>query len=104
MAIPEICLSSGNAKPMPVLGLGLGAADPTPEIITNAVLDAIELGYRMFDTAAFYQTEETLGDAIAQAISRGLIKSRDELFITSKLWLHDNYGDRVLPALQKSLR
>nr|XP_017220713.1 PREDICTED: non-functional NADPH-dependent codeinone reductase 2-like [Daucus carota subsp. sativus] len=107
MAIPEICLSSGNAKPMPVLGLGLGASDPTPEVITNtkkAVLDAIELGYRMFDTAAFYQTEEALGEAIAQAISRGLIKSRDELFITSKLWLHDNYGDRVLPALQKSLR
>ena len=60
MAIPEICLSSGNAKPMPVLGLGLGASDPTPEVITNtkkAVLDVIELGYRMFDTAAFYQTE-----------------------------------------------
>ncbi|KAK1381407.1 hypothetical protein POM88_028151 [Heracleum sosnowskyi] len=81
MAVPEISLSSGNAKSMPVLGLGLGASDPTPE-----------------------QTEEALGEAISQAISCGLIKSRDELFITSKLWLTDNYGDRVLPALQKSLQ
>ncbi|KAK1381402.1 non-functional NADPH-dependent codeinone reductase 2-like [Heracleum sosnowskyi] len=107
MAIPEISLSSGNAKSMPVLGLGLGASDPTPEVITNtikAVLEAIELGYRMFDAAFFYQTEEALGEAISQAISCGLIKSRDELFITSKLWLTDNYGDRVLPALQKSLQ
>ncbi|KAL1807227.1 non-functional NADPH-dependent codeinone reductase 2-like [Daucus carota subsp. sativus] len=107
MAIPEIILSSGNAKAMPVLGLGLGTLDPTPEFLTSmikAVLEAIELGYRMFDTASFYRTEEALGEAISQAISCGLIKSRDELFITSKIWLNDNYGDRVLPALQKSLR
>ncbi|KAL8106276.1 hypothetical protein AgCh_029895 [Apium graveolens] len=107
MTIPEISLSSGNAKAMPVLGLGLGAFDPTPEVIAStikAVLEAIELGYRMFDTAFFYQTEEALGEAISQAISCGLIKSRDELFITSKLWLTDNHGDRVLPALQKTLK
>ena len=107
MAIPEIILSSGNAKAMPVLGPGLGTLDPTPEFLTSmikAVLEAIELGYRMFDTASFYRTEEALGEAISQSISCGLIKSRDELFITSKIWLNDNYGDCVLPALQKSLR
>ncbi|MCL7045781.1 hypothetical protein MKW94_018527 [Papaver nudicaule] len=69
-----------------------------------ALLKAIEVGYRHFDTAAVYQTEEPLGEAIAEALQIGLIKSRDELFITSKLWCVDAHPDRVLPALRNSLR
>ncbi|KAK1381178.1 non-functional NADPH-dependent codeinone reductase 2-like [Heracleum sosnowskyi] len=103
--IPEVTLSSGNAKTMPVLGLGT-AADPfpAPEVVVKAVLEAIELGYRMFDTASLYQTEEALGEAISQAVSLGLIKSRDDVFISSKLWCTDNHADCVLPALQKCLK
>ncbi|KAL8106278.1 hypothetical protein AgCh_029897 [Apium graveolens] len=104
-SIPEVTLNSGNAKTMPVLGLGTGSLpSPAPEAVIKAVLEAIELGYRMFDTATFYQTEEALGEAISQALSLGLIKSRDELFITSKLFCTDNHGDRVLPALRKTLQ
>ncbi|KAL8106152.1 non-functional NADPH-dependent codeinone reductase 2-like [Apium graveolens] len=104
-SIPEVTLSSGNAKAMPVLGLGT-AADPfpAPEVVVKAVLEAIELGYRMFDTASLYQTEEALGEAISQAVSLGLIKSRDDVFISSKLWCTDNHADRVLPALQTTLK
>lgn len=104
-SIPEVTISSSNAKIMPVLGLGTGA-DPilAPEAVTTAVLEAIELGYRMFDTASVYQTEAALGEAISQAISLGLIESRDEVFITSKLWCTDSHGDFVLPALQKTLQ
>ncbi|KAK1381404.1 non-functional NADPH-dependent codeinone reductase 2-like [Heracleum sosnowskyi] len=103
--IPEITLSSSNAKAMPVLGLG--TADyppPAPEVVIKAVLEAIELGYRMFDTSSAYKTEEALGEAISQALNLGLIKSRDDVFITSKIWCNDNHGDRVLPALQKTLQ
>ncbi|KAL8106273.1 (1S)-1,7-diacetoxy-luvungin A aldo-keto reductase-like [Apium graveolens] len=104
-SIPAIPLSSVDAKPMPVLGLGTGAyPPPPPETVIKAVLEAMELGYRMFDTASFYQTEEAVGEAISQAISRGLIKSRDEVFLTSKAWCTDNHGDRILPALQKTLQ
>ncbi|KAL8106277.1 hypothetical protein AgCh_029896 [Apium graveolens] len=104
-SIPSVALSSGNAKSMPVLGLGTATAPlPKPEVVIKAVLEAIELGYRMFDTASFYRTEEALGEAISQALTLGLIRSRDELFITSKLWCTDNHGDRVLPALQKTLQ
>ena len=105
MTIPQVTLSSGNAKTMPVLGLGT-AADPLPgpDTVVRAVLEAIELGYRMFDTASVYQTEEALGEAISQALGLGLIKSRDEVFITSKIWCSDNYGDRVLPALRRTLQ
>ncbi|WOH13585.1 hypothetical protein DCAR_0833095 [Daucus carota subsp. sativus] len=95
-SVPGVTLSSGNAKNMPVLGLGTGSVPfLAPEAVIKAVLEAIELGYRMFDTASFYQTEEALGEAICQAISCGLIKSRDEVFITSKIWCTDNYGDRL---------
>ncbi|RZC57680.1 hypothetical protein C5167_004983 [Papaver somniferum] len=101
--VPVITLSSGKA--MPVLGLG------TAETFTKgsereklAILKAIEVGYRHFDTAFIYQTEESVGEAIAEALQLGFIGSRDELFITSKLWCSDAHPDRVLAALQNSLR
>ncbi|WOH08320.1 hypothetical protein DCAR_0727758 [Daucus carota subsp. sativus] len=104
-SIPEVGLSSGNGRKMPIFGLGTGTYPFLgPEVVVKAVLEAIELGYRMFDTASVYQTEEALGDAISQALSLGLIKSRGEVFITSKLWCTDNHGEHVLPALQKTLQ
>ncbi|KAL7260162.1 hypothetical protein ACSBR1_005933 [Camellia fascicularis] len=70
----------------------------------ESILNALKLGYRHFDAAAVYQSEQTLGEAIAQALQLGLIQSRTELFITSKLWCSDAHSDRVLPALQNTLQ
>ncbi|XVE85551.1 hypothetical protein DITRI_Ditri17bG0099300 [Diplodiscus trichospermus] len=70
----------------------------------ETILQAIKTGYRHFDTAALYQSEHPLGEAIYDALRLGLITSRDELFITSKLWCSDSHHDCVLPALQKTLR
>ncbi|KAI3870194.1 hypothetical protein MKX03_025790 [Papaver bracteatum] len=56
------------------------------EKVKSVIVKAIEVGYRHFDTASLYQTEESVGEAVAEALQPGLIKSRDELFITSKLW------------------
>ncbi|KAL6183332.1 PREDICTED: methylecgonone reductase-like [Fragaria vesca subsp. vesca] len=104
VVIPEVVLSSG--KKMPVLGFGTGVFGKTPPAQTLALilLDAIELGYRHFDTAALYGTEEAVGLAVAQALERGLVKSRDEFFITSKLWCPDAHHDLVLPALKSTLQ
>ncbi|RYR33487.1 hypothetical protein Ahy_A10g048086 [Arachis hypogaea] len=66
-------------------------------------MEAIKLGYRHFDTASIYGSEQVMGEAIAEALKLGLISSRDELFIPSKLWLFDNHPDLVLPTLRKSL-
>ncbi|XP_068658702.1 non-functional NADPH-dependent codeinone reductase 2-like isoform X2 [Aristolochia californica] len=100
--IPEATLNSGHK--IPLLGLGT-AVEPRPpsELVTSIILTAIEVGYRHFDTAAAYETERPLGAAIAEALRRGLVKSREELFITSKLWCRDGHPDLVLPALQKTL-
>ncbi|KAI3901432.1 hypothetical protein MKW92_021554 [Papaver armeniacum] len=101
--IPAVTLNSGSV--MPVLGMGT-AAYPfvESEEAKLAILNAIKTGYRHLDTATLYQSEESLGEAVAEAIRLGLIKSRDELFITSKLWICDAHPDRVVPALQNSLR
>ncbi|KAI5673959.1 hypothetical protein M9H77_14323 [Catharanthus roseus] len=97
--IPETLLNSGYK--MPMVGFGC-AVQPSEELIT-ILLDAIKIGYRHFDTAAGYGTEEALGKAVSQAIENGIVKGRDEFFITSKLWITDTHHDLVLPALKKSL-
>ncbi|CAI9092812.1 OLC1v1028149C1 [Oldenlandia corymbosa var. corymbosa] len=101
--IPEISLSSG-CRGMPVLGFGTAADPPVDtETTKQAVFQAIEFGYRHFDTAALYNSEQPLGEAISEAIKRGLIKSRQELFVTSKLWCSDAHKEHVVPALRKTL-
>ncbi|KAF9623292.1 hypothetical protein IFM89_000781 [Coptis chinensis] len=102
-SVPEIILSSGHS--MPLLGLGTASIPfAEDEVVKSAILTAIKLGYRHFDTASLYRTEQPLGDAIGEALRHGLIKSRDELFITSRPWLNDNHHDRILPALQTTLQ
>ncbi|KAJ0987299.1 hypothetical protein J5N97_005655 [Dioscorea zingiberensis] len=104
LAIPEVELIGGG-RAMPVVGLGTaGFSTVTAEAFQAAMLNAIGLGYRHFDTAFFYGSELPLGEAIAEALRRGLIQSRAELFITSKVWCTENYRDRILPSLQQSLR
>ncbi|XP_057485614.1 non-functional NADPH-dependent codeinone reductase 2-like isoform X1 [Actinidia eriantha] len=105
-SIPEASLS-GTDKTIPLVGFGT-AVYPLPlqpsQTMKESILRAIEIGYRHFDSAAVYVSEQSLGEAIADAIQQGFIESRDQLFITSKLWCSDAHHDLVLPALQKSLK
>ncbi|KAL6187389.1 hypothetical protein ACLB2K_038788 [Fragaria x ananassa] len=104
--IPELPLPASPCS-IPVIGFGTAVYPfPTSDQIRakEAILSAIKVGYRHFDTAAAYQTEQALGEAIGEAISLGLIKSRDELFVTSKLWCCDAHPHRVLPAIQNTLK
>ncbi|KAK8480811.1 hypothetical protein V6N13_005320 [Hibiscus sabdariffa] len=103
--IPEVKLSSSSGgRNMPVIGMGTAAHPFDETVLKDAVLEAIKAGYRHFDTASLYKSEKPLGEAMAEAIEAGLIKSRDELFVTSKLWCTDAHHDLVLPALKNSLR
>lgn len=78
---PVIKLSSGYDMPI----IGLGTYSLHGEKCVNAILSAIRLGYRKFDTASFYGNEEEVGQAIRQAISEGLVK-REDVFVTTKLY------------------
>ncbi|KAJ4961424.1 hypothetical protein NE237_021334 [Protea cynaroides] len=99
--IPQVVLNTGHR--IPSIGLGT-SCDPIPANLTSTLVTAIELGYRHIDTASFYKTEEFVGQAIAQALERGLIDNRSDVFVTSKLWCSDSDHDLVLPALKGSLQ
>ncbi|KAG9444800.1 hypothetical protein H6P81_016140 [Aristolochia fimbriata] len=106
VAIPSVRLSSWEGR-MPCIGMGTAASlteGSSDEITKRAVLEAIGLGYRHFDTASAYLSEKDMGEAISEALHVGLIESRNELFVSSKLWCTDAHRHLVLPALQKSLR
>jgi len=90
------CAVLSNGVKMPWLGLGVWQAKNGEEVI-NAVKWAIEAGYRSIDTAAAYGNEEGVGKAIKES---GV--SREELFITTKLWNADQGYDSALKAFDES--
>ena len=82
-----------NGVKMPLIGYGsLRIADGKSE---QSVREALEVGYRLIDTAQYYMNEEDVGRAVKKS---GL--ARDELFITTKVWL-SNVGDRTLPSIDE---
>ncbi|XP_072934253.1 aldo-keto reductase AKR2E4-like [Epargyreus clarus] len=101
---PCIELSDGKQMPVVALGTGRGTAKETEsvDVVRQAVYWAIEAGYRHIDTAAIYEDESEVGQGIADAIAKGLVK-REELFVTTKLWSDKHRQDQVVPALRESL-
>lgn len=86
-----------NGVEMPILGFGVFQVQDLAEC-EQAVVDAIETGYRLIDTAASYMNEEAVGKAIKRS---GI--AREELFITTKLWVSDAGYENTIKAFQKSL-
>ena len=89
-----------TGKSMPTVGLGLWKIDPGA--VADAVYQAIKVGYRHLDSAADYGNEKEVGEGIALAITDGLC-SRDELWVTSKLWNTYHRHEHVEAACRKSL-
>lgn len=90
---------------MPMEGFGVFQVKD-PEICYQSVYTAIQTGYRLFDTATAYGNEEALGKAVRDAIRDGLC-SREDLFITSKLWVSDMVNEEtayagVLKSLERT--
>lgn len=92
-------IAVGQAS-MPAVGLGLWKIDPND--VAQAVYDAIKVGYRHLDSAADYGNEAEVGAGIARAIGDGLC-TREELWITSKLWNTYHRQEHVTAACRKSL-
>ncbi|MEH7013758.1 aldo/keto reductase [Neobacillus niacini] len=91
-----------NGVKMPWFGLGVFKVEEGPELV-NAAKFAIKQGYRSIDTAAIYGNEEGVGQAIREAINEYGI-TREELFITSKVWNSDLGYESTLAAYETSLR
>ena len=86
-----------NGVKMPLEGFGVFQV-PDPAQCEQAVLDAIASGYRLIDTAAAYRNEKAVGEAIKKS---GV--PREELFITTKLWVQDASYEAAKKAIQTSL-
>lgn len=86
-----------NGIEMPLEGFGVFQV-PDPAVCEQAVLDAIATGYRLIDTAAAYMNEEAVGKVIAKC---GV--PREELFITTKLWVQDASYEGAKAAIETSL-
>jgi diketogulonate reductase-like aldo/keto reductase len=93
--IPAVTLNNGVA--MPILGFGVFQV-PDPAECERSVRDAIDVGYRLLDTAASYGNEEAVGAAIK---SHGI--DRSELFVTTKLWVQDASYDGAKAAFERSM-
>jgi 2,5-diketo-D-gluconate reductase A len=92
--VPTVKLANGNEMP----ALGFGVFQMSSEETEQSVVDALQTGYRLIDTAASYQNEEAVG--------RGIKRSgipRDEIFVTSKLWIADASYEASKRAYQTSL-
>lgn len=93
-AVPAVTLNNGVAMPI----LGFGVYQIPPEQTEQAVTEALAAGYRHIDTAAAYRNEREVGRALAACgIPRG------ELFVTTKLWIHDDGEPGTRRQLETSL-
>jgi len=93
--VPSVTLNNGVK--MPILGFGVFQV-PDPAECERSVRDAIDVGYRLLDTAASYGNEEAVGAAIK---NHGI--DRSELFVTTKLWVQDASYEGAKAAFERSI-
>ena len=99
MEVKDIQLNNG--KEMPKIGYGVFRVDEGKEL-EDAVVTAIRSGYRSIDTAAIYGNERSVGKGIRKAIESELV-TREELFVTSKLWNNHSSYDETITAYNQTL-
>jgi 2,5-diketo-D-gluconate reductase A len=91
-------ITLNNGLKMPIAGFGVFQI-PDAKDCERSVVDAIEVGYRLIDTAASYMNEEAVGQGL-----RASGVPREQLFVTSKLWVQEAGHERTQQAIDKSLR
>ncbi|CRM85256.1 2,5-didehydrogluconate reductase DkgB [Pseudomonas sp. 25 R 14] len=84
---------------MSIPAFGLGTFRLQGQVVIDSVSTGLDLGYRVIDTAQIYENEADVGQAIADS---GI--PRDELFITSKIWIANFAQGQLIPSLRESLR
>ncbi|WP_431223635.1 2,5-didehydrogluconate reductase DkgB [Serratia sp. L9] len=84
---------------MSIPAFGLGTFRLQDHVVIDSVSTALELGYRAIDTAQIYENEAAVGQAIAASGVK-----REELFITTKIWIANLSKDKLIPSLKESLK
>nr|WJJ70441.1 venom protein U-MPTX.17-Mc33 [Megalopyge crispata] len=99
-----------DGQKIPAIGLGTFQGEsetfqkfvPAEGVVVHALEEAIDLGYRHIDTASFYDNEKEIGQAVKNKIADGTV-TREDIFITTKLWGDRHGKENVVPALRESL-
>ena len=94
-----VTLNNGIKMPM----VGFGVFEIPKEMTAECVFNAIEAGYRMIDTAQAYYNEQEVGDGIKKAI-REFGLNREDIFITTKVWVTEFGYDKTRASVEESLR
>jgi 2,5-diketo-D-gluconate reductase A len=94
MSVPSLPMNDGRTIPQ----IGFGTWQVPDDIAVGATLSALELGYRHIDTAAVYENERGVGEAISRS---GM--DREDIFVTTKVWNTDHGYDQTLRAFDKSV-
>lgn len=104
---PKVALNDGSQ--MPVIGLGTYQGNPLGKRLDShvgqvqqAVMDALDIGYRHIDGALLYQNEEEVGAAVRAKIAQGVVK-REDVYVCTKLWNNSHHPDAVERTCRKSL-
>lgn len=92
-----------NGVEMPLLGFGVFQVPDLAEC-ERSVIDAISVGYRLIDTAASYGNEEAVGQAIKKCGRSADAVNREELFITTKVWIQSNGYEGTKKAFENSMK
>jgi diketogulonate reductase-like aldo/keto reductase len=95
----KLALNNGCAMP----ALGFGTLIPDPVATKTATKAALQVGFRLLDTAERYQTEREVGEAMQEVFNQGRIK-REDVFVITKLWNTNHRPERVKPAFEASLK
>ena len=94
-------ITLNNGVKMPPIGYRVFRMTNLEEC-ENAVVQAVKIGYRLIDTAAAYENETAVGKAIKRVIAEGIVQ-REELFITTKLWITDTTYEKAKEGFKRSL-
>ncbi|XP_023935313.1 aldo-keto reductase AKR2E4 [Bicyclus anynana] len=105
--VPTYEMNDGRQIPAVALGTYLGfdkngAVKSQDNLLRDVILQAIDVGYRHFDTASIYSTEQEIGQAVRMKVEEGTV-TREEIFITSKLWNTQHRREEVVKAVRDSL-
>ena len=99
MLYPKIKLNNGNEIPQ----LGYGVFQIKPEITKKCVLEALKVGYRHIDTAHYYENERQVGEAIKEFIETNKDVKREDIWITTKIWVTEYGKGKTKEAIKKML-
>ena len=94
-----VTLNNGVKMPM----IGFGVFEIPKEETARCVYEALEVGYRLIDTAQAYYNEEETGDGIRQAIQKHGI-NREDIFLTTKVWVTEFGYEKTKASIEESLK